>query len=53
MYPADRELVSKLICPEAQIDAVQGLEKFNTDVLFQQKVNQDVLRQDCKLPKFV
>lgn len=37
MYPADRELVSNLICPEAEIDAVQGLEKFNADVLFQQK----------------
>lgn len=37
MYPADRELVSNLICPEAEIDAVQGLQKFHADVFFQQK----------------
>lgn len=35
MYPADRELVSNIICPEAKIDAVQGLKKFNTDKFFQ------------------
>lgn len=34
MYPADRELVSNLICPEAEIDDVQGLEKSNTDMFF-------------------
>lgn len=37
MYPVDRELVSNLICPQAEIDAVQGLEEFNTDMFFQQK----------------
>lgn len=29
-YPADREPVSTLICPEAEIDAVQGLEKLDS-----------------------
>lgn len=35
MYPAYRALVSSLICPEAEIEAVQGLEESNTDMFCQ------------------
>lgn len=35
MYPADRALASNLICPEAESDAVQGLEESNTDMFCQ------------------
>lgn len=51
MYPADRELVSNLICPEAEIDAVQSLEGFQYRHVVSKEIHQDVLQHDCKLPE--
>lgn len=51
MYPADRELVSNLICPKAEIDAVQGLEGFQYRHVISKEIHQDVLQHDRKLPE--